>query len=105
MSRIPPGPSRALPREARYVSPEFRWLSILMCCTVLKKTHSLFYKPFPYFSDDSEWEHTPGIKGLANITQLLATERYNDARKASAELIKQALAGLRYLETCVIVLV
>ncbi|PSR79398.1 hypothetical protein PHLCEN_2v7043 [Hermanssonia centrifuga] len=66
---------------------------------VLKKTHSLFYKPFPYFSDDSEWEHTPGIKGLANITQLLATERYNDARKASAELIKQALAGLRYLET------
>ncbi len=68
----------------------------------LKKSHALFYKPYPYFVQDGDVSDSPGAFQLEGIEALFRGHRYNDVRQLSANFIKHTLAGLRYLETYVI---
>ncbi|KAF7789089.1 hypothetical protein EIP86_000022 [Pleurotus ostreatoroseus] len=65
----------------------------------LKKQHSLLYKPFPYFAHFEGTEDAPGHTKLAHILSLIEDQKYDAARESSADLIRNALSGLRYLET------
>ncbi|KAI0790171.1 PigN-domain-containing protein [Irpex lacteus] len=65
----------------------------------LKKSHALFYKPYPYFVQDGDVSDSPGAFQLEGIEALFRGHRYNDVRQLSANFIKHTLAGLRYLET------
>ncbi|KAI0084356.1 Phosphatidylinositolglycan class N-domain-containing protein [Irpex rosettiformis] len=65
----------------------------------LKKSHALFYKPYPYFVQDGDISDSPGDFQLEGIEALFRGHRYNDVRQLSADFIKHTLAGLRYLET------
>ena len=67
----------------------------------LKKQHSLLYKPFPYFADFEDTENSHGHAKLAHISSLIKDQQYDAARESAAELIRNALAGIRYLETYV----
>ena len=61
----------------------------------------MFYKPFPYFTEHDDPEDDPGRSAIQVIEILIRRGRYDDARDAAAQLIRNALAGLRYLETFV----
>ncbi|KAJ3554357.1 hypothetical protein NM688_g3151 [Phlebia brevispora] len=65
----------------------------------LKQEHSLFYKPFSYFAEAEDIEDIPGHSKLSHITGLIDVKQYDHARDAAADLIQNALAGIRYLET------
>ena len=63
----------------------------------LKKNNTLFYRPFGSFS--REGNETPGELEVRTIESLIASEKWYEARQASARLIQTSLAGLRYLQT------
>ncbi|CAL1697714.1 unnamed protein product [Somion occarium] len=62
-----------------------------------KREHTLFYKPYPYFSDGETY--LSGQMKLSEIEHLIKRQQYDDARQASSKLIKHTLEGLRYLQT------
>ncbi|KAI0920282.1 hypothetical protein AcW1_002067 [Taiwanofungus camphoratus] len=64
-----------------------------------KKEHTILYRPYPYFAstDGSNSEH--GVQQLTMIEKLINEGMFNEARSASAGLIKHTLEGLRYLQT------
>ncbi|KAI0684219.1 Phosphatidylinositolglycan class N-domain-containing protein [Cytidiella melzeri] len=65
----------------------------------IKRSHALFYKPYPYFTEHGEVSDQPGSAQIEGIEALFRGRRYKDVRKFSAELLQHTLAGLRYLET------
>ena len=76
---------------------ETSWITVIE----LKKSHMLFYKPYPYFVQDGDISDSPGDFQIEGIEALYRGRRYNDVRRLSADFIKLTLAGLRYLETWV----
>ncbi|EMD35215.1 hypothetical protein CERSUDRAFT_107194 [Gelatoporia subvermispora B] len=62
-----------------------------------KKEHSLFYEPFPPLAHLHAG--VPGGHELLEIEQLVGSGQFTTARTKSAELIRVALEGLRYLQT------
>ncbi|KAI0338607.1 PigN-domain-containing protein [Trametopsis cervina] len=65
----------------------------------IKKGNSLFYRPYAWFTSPDEVSDLPGSSRIEGIEALFRGHRYNDVRQLSSEVIKQTLAGLRYLET------
>ncbi|KZT00391.1 alkaline phosphatase-like protein [Laetiporus sulphureus 93-53] len=63
----------------------------------IKKTHTLFYKPFPYFATTNG--HNPGSEFVTEVQRKINMGAYTEARALSAQLIRSTLDGLRYLET------
>ena len=67
----------------------------------LKQSHSLFYKPFPYFAQDAEDKLAPGASKLATVEDMIGAKRLATAREHALRLVEHGLEGLRYLETYV----
>ena len=65
--------------------------------TELKKEHTLFYQPFPYFAGPPSSD--PGAEYVSNIERLIEQGSYANARIMAQKLIRATLDGLRYLET------
>ncbi|TFK61033.1 PigN-domain-containing protein [Pluteus cervinus] len=65
----------------------------------LKKTHTLFYKPFELLEDGLNEEIPYRTAELEKIEQLIANGDWYAARQTSADLIQAGLQGLHYLQT------
>ncbi|KAG6820926.1 hypothetical protein H0H93_009700 [Arthromyces matolae] len=66
----------------------------------LKKSQTLFYKPFVALEEGNATHPVPHrIASLVNIENLIQAQDWRDARLASAKLIRTSLAGLHYLQT------
>ncbi|KAH9887008.1 PigN-domain-containing protein [Cubamyces lactineus] len=64
-----------------------------------KRTHSLFYRQYPYFAAHEDVEDVPGKTALRDIGHLIEQGHFTQARLQAKELIEHALGGLRYLQT------
>ncbi|OJT08761.1 GPI ethanolamine phosphate transferase 1 [Trametes pubescens] len=64
-----------------------------------KRTHSLFYKQYSFFTAGEASEEVPGDAKLTAIEGLIQQGAYYQARLHAKELIEHTLEGLRYLQT------
>ncbi|KAH9856208.1 PigN-domain-containing protein [Lenzites betulinus] len=64
-----------------------------------KKTHSVFYRPYTFFSAAAESGGLPGEAELAAIESFIRKQEYFQARLHAKELVDHTLEGLRYLQT------
>ncbi|KAJ6611479.1 Phosphatidylinositolglycan class N-domain-containing protein [Mycena sp. CBHHK59/15] len=62
----------------------------------LKMSHTLFYKPFGPLEGPGASHRS---SRLSKIEQAISEHRWTAARQSSADLIREALEGLRYLQT------
>lgn len=67
--------------------------------TELKKANAILYKPYQFLDHPSSASEYPGSQRLSYIESLIASDRFQEARRHSHELIKMTLDGIRYLET------
>ena len=65
----------------------------------LKKSHAILYKSYQFLDHPSSVSEYPGSQRLSYVESLIASGRFQEARRHSHELIKTTLGGIRYLET------
>lgn len=67
--------------------------------TELRKAHAILYRPYELLNHPTSVSEYPGSQRIASIERLITSEKFQEARQQSHELIKTTLGGLRYLET------
>jgi len=75
------------------------FLSMSSCLVESKAVQTILYKGFEPLEEVSQDGKPSRVSWLSKIERLISDERWFEARRETAELIKVTLQGLRYLET------
>ena len=79
-----------------------------MCLHLSKETkskHAYRYKPFPKLEHSRIPGQYPGRPRVAELGRLAYSRDFFSLREKAVLLIDDLLLGLRYLETCVVVII